>query len=229
MERDIVFQSSRTLPERDRAIPGRRQIDMQEPGAGSSKGSDAARARERLQAAVLQLSGELGYRSVTLRQLLDRARVGSEEFHLQFRDLGECFAVAYEEQADQLCREMLRAAHAEGEWRSGTRAALDVALGFAGSEPAIGRALVREVHVAGGAALAKHEEVLERLAAAVGGGCQPPTDELASVPRAPGFIVGAVEGVIAGHLDRGESGDLERVAPELMHLIVASFLGSDAN
>lgn len=227
MERDIVFQSSRTLPERDKAVPGRRQIDMPNQGPGSDRDASAELARKRAQSAILELSGEVGYRAVTLEQLLARSGVDSAEFHRQFRDLGECFAVAYEKQAEDLCEEMLAAARSAGNWRAGTQAALDVVLEFVGAEPAIGKALVREVHVAGGPALAKHEEILERLAHAVGSGCEPPVSDLETVPRAPSFIVGAVEGVIAGHLDRGEPQDLLKVGDELMYLIVASFLGRD--
>jgi len=200
---------------------------MPEQGPGSDRDASAELARERVQAAILELSGEVGYRAVTLEQLLARSGVDDGEFHSRFRDLGECFAVAYEEQAEALCQEMLAAARRAGEWKAGTQAALEVVLGFVGAQPAIGKALVREVHVAGGAALAKHEEVLERLAHAVGSGCEPPVSDLETVPRAPSFIVGAVEGVIAGHLDRGEPQDLLKVGDELMYLIVASFLGRD--
>jgi AcrR family transcriptional regulator len=227
MKRDIVFQSSRTLSERDQAIPGPRQIDMQNPGPGSDNDASVAPARERIMAAILELAGEVGYRATDLEQLLARGEVGVSEFHRHFRDLGECFAVAYEEQAEDLCREMLAAARRRGEWQAGTEAALDVILRFAAARPAVTKALVREVHVAGGAALAKHEEVLERLAQAIGSGCEPPVEELATVPRAPSFVVGAVEGVIAGRLDRGEPLGLPAAAPELMYLIVASFLGRD--
>jgi AcrR family transcriptional regulator len=201
---------------------------MQNPGPGSDKDASVALARKRVHTAMLELSGEVGYRAVTLEQLLDRSGVDAGEFHRQFRDLADCFASAYEEQAEALCREMLGAARRAGEWRAGTQAALEVVLRFAGEQPAIGKALVREVHVAGGAALAKHEEVLERLAEAVGSGCEPPVSDLETVPRAPSFIVGAVEGVIAGHLDRGEPDDLLAVGDELMYLIVASFLGRDS-
>ena len=106
-------------------------------------------------------------------------------------------------------------------------AALTVVLRFAAAQPAVARALVREVHVAGGDALAKHEEVLERLAAAMGEECTAPDNEL-TVPRAPTFIVGAVEGVIAGHLERGEESDLFASAPDLMDLIATFFVGGPA-
>jgi len=173
---------------------------------------------------MLELSGELGYRAVTLERLLERSGASAAEFEASFSDLGNCFASAYEAEADALCGAMLAEAKRAGAWRSGTEAALAVVLRFAGARPEIAKALVREVHVAGGEALAKHEEVLERLARAMGEECEAPSDDMV-VPRAPTFIVGAVEGVIAGHLDRGQSQDLLAAAPELMDLIATFFIG----
>jgi len=176
---------------------------------------------------MLELSGEIGYRAVTVEQLLDRGEVSAEQYERRCGDLESCFAAAYEAEAEALCAAMLAAAKEAGEWREGVRAALMTLLRFAAERPAVANALVREVHVVGGAALVKHEELLERLTVAIERGCDVPADELATVPRAPSFVVGAVEGVIAGRLVRGERDDLQAVAAELMYLIVASFLGAE--
>jgi len=176
---------------------------------------------------MLELSGEIGYRAVTVARLLDRGEVSVEQYESQFSDLESCFAAAYAAEADALCEAMLAAAKAAGGWREGVRAALLTVLRFAAERPGVANALVREVHVVGGAALLKREEVLERLTVAIERGCDIPGDELAAVPRAPSFVVGAVEGVIAGRLARGETDDLPLVASELMYLIVASFLGAE--
>ena len=196
------------------------------PGAGKRSNADAL-VRERAVGAMLELSGEIGYRAVTVEQLLDRGEVTVEQFDHQFGDLESCFAAAYAAEAEALCEVMLAAAKEAGEWRAGVRAALLTVLRFAAKRPAVANALVREVHVVGGAALLKHEEVLERLTVAIERGCAVPADELATVPRAPSFVVGAVEGVISGRLARGETDDLPAVASELMFLIVASFLGAE--
>lgn len=161
---------------------------------------------------MLELSGEIGYRSTV-------AQLGEVE---------DLFADAYEAEAEALCTAMLDAAAAAGDWRGGTRAAVKTLLRFAAERPALASALLCEVHVVGGRALAKHEEVLERLTAAIEGGCALPADRVSTVPRAPSFVVGAVEGVVAGRLSRGETDDLPSLEPELMYLIVASFLGRAA-
>ena len=200
-------------------------MDDQGPDAG--KGTSGGLVRQRMALAMLELSGELGYRAVTLELLLSHCGAGVEDFEASFADLESCFIAGYTAEADSLCRAMLTEAKRAGEWRKGTEAALNVALELASARPLIAKALVREVHVVGGEALRKHEEVLGRLAVAMGEECEAPADDLV-VPRAPSFIVGAVEGVIAGSLDRGESAHLLSAAPELMNLIATFFIGRES-
>lgn len=173
---------------------------------------------------MLELSGQIGFRAIDLEALLVRAGAGAEQFDAWFADLEACFTSAYEVEADAVCEAMVAESKGALDWRDGTEAALGVVLRFTAARPDVARALVREVHVVGGEALAKHEEVLERLATAIGEQCQPPAAD-ASLPWAPSFIVGAVEGVISGHLDRREEAELLDAAPELMDLIAAFFVG----
>lgn len=175
---------------------------------------------------MLELSGEVGYHSVTQDLLLSRSGATAEEFSANFTDLEACFAAAYEAEAEELCDAMLAAAAEADDWRAATEAGLTTVLRFAADRPQIAKALVREVHIAGGTTVAKHEELLERLAKAMGEGCKDPHAEM-SVPRAPNFIVGAIEGVISGHLDRGEAQGLLATAPELMDLIAIFLIGDE--
>jgi AcrR family transcriptional regulator len=186
----------------------------------------AAVARRRIEMAMLELSGELGYRAVSLEQLLSRSETTEAEFSSHFADLEACFAAAYEAEAGDLCEAMLTAAKEKRDWRDATEAGLNTALRFAAARPSIAKALGREVHIVGGTALELHEELLERLARALGEDCKDTPHE-AVVPRAPSFIVGAVEGVIAGHLERGEAQGLLEAAPELMDLIATFFIGRE--
>jgi len=196
----------------------------QGPDAGKQR-IDAALARGRCEVAVLELSGEIGYRAVTVEQVLSHSGVSLEQFEAEFGDLESCFVAAYEAEADVLCEAMLEAAGRADGWRAGTRAALERLLRFVAERPAVARALLRDVHVVGGSALVKHEEVLARLTAAVGGSAKLPEEQLAWTSS---FIVGAVEGVVSARLARGETDDLLALLPELMYLIVASFEGREA-
>jgi AcrR family transcriptional regulator len=196
---------------------------MQDQGPSDGKAISDEDARRRIEIAMLVLSGELGYRAVTLDLLLERSGASPEQFKTHFDDLEACFLAAYEAEADDLCSAMLAAAGGERDWHSATTAALGAVLQFAAIRPQIARSLVREVHIVGGAAVVKHEEVLERLAGAMEEDCQAPFDQ-GVVRRAPTFVVGAIETVIAGHLDRGEQAKLLDAAPELVDLIATFFI-----
>jgi AcrR family transcriptional regulator len=196
----------------------------QGPGAGK-RPIDAALARGRCEVAMLELSGEIGYRAVTVEQVLSHSGVSLEQFEAEFGNLESCFIAGYEAEADVLCEAMLNAAARADDWRTGTRAALETLLRFVTERPAVARALIRDVHVVGGSALAKHEEVLERLTAAIANRRRLPDEQLAWTAS---FIVGAVEGVVTARLARGETEDMLALLPELMYLIVASFEGREA-
>ncbi|HEV2858030.1 MAG TPA: hypothetical protein VGW80_06465 [Solirubrobacterales bacterium] len=174
---------------------------------------------------MLELSGEIGYRAVTVERVLTHSGVNFEQFEAEFGDLEGCFTAAYEAEADALFEAMLRAARQAGSWRAGTRAALELLLHFAGTRPAVAKALIRDVHVVGGRALAKHEEILAGLTSTLGLGSSLPEEQ---VSWTSSFIVGAVEGVVAARLARDETDDMLGLLPELMYLIVASFEGREA-
>jgi AcrR family transcriptional regulator len=208
-------------------------MQEQEPGAGkrmiaSEEGRQQRRVRERIMASVLSLSGEIGYRQVTVRKVLAHGGGDVRQFYSRFRNLDDCFAAAYDAEAEALCTALVDAAAASG-WRSRSRAVLTELFRFAAERPLVARALICEVQVAGGDALVKRDEVLERLIAAIdcpgqaaAAGGSPP------LPVAQAFVVGAVEGLICARLARGESEELPAAVPDVMYIIVSLFLGRDA-
>lgn len=199
---------------------------MQEQGPGAGKPSiDAALARGRCRVAMLELSGEIGYRAVTVEKVLSHSGVSLEQFEAEFGDLEGCFVAAYEAEADALCEAMLVAARQAGGWRAAVRAAVGTLLRFVSERPLVARALIRDVYVVGGRALAKHEEVLAHLSAAIVKGTDLPEEQMGGTGA---FIVGAIEGVVTARLARNESDDIPALLPELMYLVVASFEGREA-
>jgi AcrR family transcriptional regulator len=187
-----------------------------------------ATIREGEMEGVLQVVGEVGYRGASVRAVLEFSGGHRKQFYDHFDSLEDCFAQAYEVWIDRLGVTLLEAAVAADGWRAAVRAGLIELLRFVSERPAIAQALFVEVQVAGGAPLAKHDEEIERLAGLLDSvrtgielGEQP--------PEATGiFVVGGVE---AGICDALAAGDANRVwdsLPELMQLIVGSYLGKEA-
>ena len=135
---------------------------------------------------------------------------------------------AYEEAAEQLCEELLEAGReARRAGALGFRAALAELLRFVAEQPLLAKALLIEVRAARGEAWAKHQQVIERLIAAVDSARQQPDALPSASPMTAGFMVGAIEESIALELGAGRAGEVERLLPDLSHLVVLNYFGED--
>lgn len=179
-------------------------------------------------AAMLELSGEIGYNRATVRRVLERSGGHLGQFYLRFRNREDCFAAAHEAEVERLYSALVAAGHEQPSWREGLRAALSELFGFAVERPQIARAILSEVYVAGGAAQVKHEEVLERLASAIDGACRETESRHSPPPLTAPFMVGAIERSVRARLAAGDPERLWAALPELMHLMVAPYLGEEA-
>jgi AcrR family transcriptional regulator len=200
------------------------------PPVGTETGAPTpdATVREGELEGALRIVGEVGYRAASVRAVLEYSGGHRKQFYEHFESLEDCFAQAYETWVDRLGVSLLEAAIAAEGWCDAVRAGLLRLFDFAESQPAIARALFLEVQVAGGAALAKHEEAIERLAAAL----DAVRGEIAAEeqpPEATGiFVVGGIEACLCEALAEGSAGRVRDALPELMHMAVGSYLGAAA-
>jgi AcrR family transcriptional regulator len=206
---------------------------MQEQGKGAPKSTIAvARAveRERIMAAAIELTAQVGYGELTVEKILSRTAVSRGQFYSHFAGVNDCFAAAYELEAERLCEVLLGAVSVARLWRERVRAALTALLGFAVERPQVAKCLLCEVSAGGTAPRRKRDEVVARLTAAIG---RPEEDEISEAGLSPHpvggmFVVGAVEGILRSRLATGKQQGLLEVVPELMFLIVTTFLGKVA-
>lgn len=107
-----------------------------------------------------------------------------------------CYAAAYEVEAERLYAALLGAAAGDPSWRCGLRAALRQLPRVAGEQPLLARGLLIKDHIAGGPALAKREEMLERLTRLLTGRSRH------SPPPLTPFMVSAIEVSVYMALER---------------------------
>jgi AcrR family transcriptional regulator len=176
---------------------------------------------------MLLTVGALGYEKTTVQEVADRAGISRDQFQRRFGGKDECFGQAYEEAADRLCEDLLEAGRGADSWRLGFRAALAELLRTVAEQPLLARALLIEVRAARGTAWAKHQQVVERLIATVDSARQDP-DALPSVsPMTAGFMIGAIEESIGLEIGAGRAAEVERLLPDLSHLVVLNYFGED--
>lgn len=176
---------------------------------------------------MLLTVGALGYEKATVQEVAERAGISRDQFHRRFGSKDECFAQAYEEAAERLCEDLLEAGRGGGSWRLGFRAALAELLRTVAEQPLLARALLIEVRAARGAAWAKHQQVVERLIAAVDSAREDPDALPSASAMTAGFMVGAIEESIGLEIGAGRAADIERLLPDLSHLVVLNYFGED--
>jgi AcrR family transcriptional regulator len=177
--------------------------------------------------AMLLTVGARGYDQTTVQEVVERSGVSRDHFQRRFGGKEECFGQAYEAAADRLCEELLQAARAAATWRLGLRAALAELLRTVAEQPLLAKALLIEVRAARGTAWAKHQQVAERLLAAVDSARSEPDALPSTSPMTAGFMVGAIEESISLEIGAGRTATVERLLPDLAHLVVLNYFGED--
>lgn len=177
---------------------------------------------------VLIATGEIGYREVSVRAILEHSGGHRAQFYKRFESKEDCFVQAYGVWIERLCVDVLEAAATAPGWEAGVREALVALFRFVTARPAIARALFVEVQIAGEPALARHDAVVERLATAIDGvRAEIPPD--LEPPEATGtFVVSGVESYICETLVAGVPERVWDALPELMHFAVGSYFGKEA-
>ena len=177
---------------------------------------------------MLLTVGARGYEQASVQEVADRAGISRDQFQRRFGSKEECFGQAYEEAADRLREDLLEAGRKAASWRLGFRAALAELLRTVAEQPLLAKALLIEVRAARGQAWAAHQQVVERLVAAVDTAREDP-DALRSVSQmTAGFMVGAIEESIGLEIGGGRAAKVERLLPDLCHLVVLNYFGEDA-
>lgn len=135
------------------------------------------------------------------------------------------FAKAYDAATERLALRLTEACRSGADWRESFSAGLAELLRFVAERPAEARALVLEVRAARGRAWSKHQESIERLAAALETAREQPDGRTRSSPMTASFIVGAIEETIAVELAAGRAGEIEDLLPDLTQLAFLQLFG----
>jgi AcrR family transcriptional regulator len=179
----------------------------------------------RMQRAALEAAGEVGYRELAVRHVLARSGEHRSGFYRHFDGKADCYARAYESGSKRLGDRLLEVATQQPSWRDGLRSALDELAAFLEREPMLARGLLAEVYVAGKPAMAKRNEVFERLSRAIDCARRENESRHSPPPIAADFILSAIETSAINALNGPAPTRFAAAVPELAHLATAVFFG----
>lgn len=174
---------------------------------------------------MLQAVGTNGYEKTTVQDAISAAGVYRQAFYDSFQDKEDCYLQALDAGSAWIELAMRDEAAGETSWRDQLRGALTGLLRFLDDQPAVGRALLVEVHAAGPAAVQKRAEAMERAAAMVDL-AREESDAAAPAISAEAVVAGILA-VLHSRLSADRTDGLLRLLPELMYLAVLPYFGAD--
>jgi AcrR family transcriptional regulator len=190
---------------------------------------DRARAlidkRHRILQGMLIAVGTHGYERTTVQDAIAAAGVYRQAFYDSFAGKEDCYLQALDAGSAWVELAMRDAAAGQTAWRSQLRGALKGLLRFLDAQPAVGRALLVEVHAAGPRAVAKRTEAMARassmmdLARAESGDVAPAISAEA--------VVAGILAVLHSRLASNQTSGYLQLLPELTYLAILPFFGPD--
>lgn len=185
--------------------------------------------RERLLAAMLRATAELGYREVSVQDVLERSGVSRPTFYEHFENKEAAFLAAFDTVAARL-RERIETAALDGEgWRERLRLGLEELLHFVSEQPDAAMTLIVDGRAACPDALTRRDELLDHFSSCLDSmvRTEAPAGEGPSAIAAAG-IVGGIEALLYSRLNRGETDGIEELLPSLMYFAVLPYEGQEA-
>ena len=174
---------------------------------------------------MLGVVGEHGYEHASVQTVLARAELYRQAFYDEFASKEDCFACAYEAAADRVEAEVRAAAATAPGWEAELRAGLGRLLELLDDDPGLGRALLVEVHPAGGRALERRGLAIERATAFLERGRAFGDGEAPAL--APEATAAGIHSVLHARLASGR-GRLRELLGELMYVAVLPYGGAEA-
>jgi AcrR family transcriptional regulator len=188
----------------------------------------AQNQRERILAAVADVTSAASYAEMTVEDIIVTAGVSRRTFYEHFENKEQAFLAAYDEASARLLAAVRAAYESQQGFGERIRAGIEAFLFLLAADPPFARMCIVEVMAAGPEAVARRNAVMgafaelieenarERLA-------EPPPSNLTAET-----VVGGIYDVVYTRILRGEIRELPTLAPDLVQTAVVHYLGPEA-
>ena len=212
-----------------RALPGRDlRVSLEDPPAVVTRSNAQADQRRRILRAIGELVAKRGYGDVTVELIVKRAHVSYKTFYKHFSDKEECFKELFDSafrSSERTIRERLEAEQLP--WAEQVALALRTLTELIVAEPIIARAVIVETPTVGPGILDRYEKATKALVPLFRAGRElnPRGAELPETIDET--LAGSVFWSAYQRLIVGEAERLPELLPELLELVLRTYLGQD--
>jgi AcrR family transcriptional regulator len=208
---------------------GGRQPHQLPPGRhGLSRSFVAKNQRDRILAAVADVTSAASYSEMTVEDVIVHAGVSRRTFYEHFKNKEEAFLAAYEAVVAQLFEQVAARVEEEESFAARVGAGLGAFLDFLSHEPAFARMCIIEVLAAGPDAVARRNGALRLFAALIEDNAKRLVEEPLPPALTAETLVGGVYEVLYSRVLRGEIRELPSLLPDLSYSVLLPYLGPEA-
>jgi AcrR family transcriptional regulator len=188
----------------------------------------AENQRERILAAVADVTSAASYTEMTVEDIIVTAGVSRRTFYEHFKNKDEAFLAAYDEISALLVQEVLAEVEAASTFSEKAAAGIGKFLNFLASEPAFARMCVVEVLAAGPEAIARRNNLMQAFANLIDHNARELLPDRDSAPLTAETVVGGIYEVTYSRVLRGEIKELPELLPDLTYSALLPYLGPEA-
>ena len=181
----------------------------------------ALHKRNRITAALAELTAEKGFEATKISDVVKRAAVARKTLYDNFSGKEDVFLAAFDTTVEELTRRVEESCAAtEGDWEDAVEAGLAALLEYVAEQPAMARLCLIEAQSATAASSERYEQTLQRFVE-LGrrrlprAGAAPETVDEA--------VVGGVAWILSQQVRSGKAEEAPELLPELREFVVGQY------
>jgi AcrR family transcriptional regulator len=181
----------------------------------------ALHKRNRIMAALAELTAEKGYEATKISDVVKRAAVARKTLYDNFSGKEEVFLGAFDAAVAEISDRVEEACAAvEGDWEDAVEAGLEALLAYVAEEPAMTRLCLIDAQSATPAASERHEQAMQRFV-------EMARESLPHEGRLPETVdetvVGGVAWILSQQLRQGKAEQALELLPDLREFVVEQY------
>jgi AcrR family transcriptional regulator len=188
----------------------------------------AQNQRERILAAVADVTSAASYAEMTVEDIIVTAGVSRRTFYEHFKNKDDAFLAAYDAVTARLVERVLAAVNAVEGFAERARAGLGAFLDFLTAEPAFARMCMVEALAAGPEAIRRRNDIMRAFADLIERDAQELLVDTASPALTAETIVGGIYEVVYSRVLSGQIRELPGLLPDLTYSALLPYLGPQA-
>jgi AcrR family transcriptional regulator len=176
---------------------------------------------------MVRAAAEVGFESIAVADVVDRAGVSQETFYELFESREQCLFAAHDRLIDSLVAHVTRAFRRRGSWPLKIRRALAALLDAYAAEPEVARIATVEIPAAEPGARRRYRGALERFLPLfregrryAESGILPADLEL--------MAVGGAEAILHDEVIAGRTEELPALLPDILFAVLVPYVGPEA-